>query len=140
MHHSGGRPSAVPAGSVLRHVVRLYGDQAGKRASELVERLELGTHLKTPVRRLSGGNRQRLGLAGALLGDPEVLFLDEPTAGMDPHARGAVHNLPTETQERGTAIILTTHLLDEADKLADQVSSMAGGKIRPAGPVAKSTA
>ena len=139
MLQDGGLPMAVPASSVLRHVGQLYGDRSGKRASELVERLELGTHLKTPVRRLSGGNRQRLGLACALLGDPKVLFLDEPTAGMDPHARVAVHNLITETKERGTAIILTTHLLDEAEMLADQVILMAGGKIRSAGTVAEIT-
>ena len=140
MLQDGGLPMAVPAGSVLRHVGRLYGDLGRKREFELIDRLELGAHLRTPVRRLSGGNRQRLALACALIGDPEVLFLDEPTAGMDPHARVAVHNFIQEMKERGTAIILTTHLLDEAEALADQVILMASGAIQSAGTVAEVTA
>lgn len=140
MLQDGGLPMAVPAGTVLRHVGRLFGDRGGSRASELIDRLDLSSHLKTPVRRLSGGNRQRLALACALLGEPEILFLDEPTAGMDPHARVAVHNLISEIKARGTAIILTTHLLDEAEMLADQVILMAGGKIRASGTVAEITA
>ena len=140
MLQDGGLPMAVPAGSILRHVGRLYGDLGRKRELELIDRLELRSHLRTPVRRLSGGNRQRLALACALIGDPDVLFLDEPTAGMDPHARVAVHNFIQEMKERGTAIILTTHLLDEAEALADQVILMASGAIQSAGTVAEITA
>lgn len=140
MLQDGGLPMAAPAAAVLRHVGRLYGDRERIRERELVEQLELGDHLKTMVRRLSGGNRQRLALACALIGDPEVLFLDEPTAGMDAYARVGVHNLIREIKARGTAIILTTHLLDEAESLADQVILMAGGQIESSGTVAQVTA
>src|SRR5690625_863290 len=140
MLQDGGLPMAAPAGSVLRHVGRLYGDRSRQRETQLIEQLELGEHLKTPVRRLSGGNRQRLALACALIGDPEVLFLDEPTAGMDAYARVAVHNLIKEIKSQGTAIVLTTHLLDEAEALADQVVLIANGKVEAAGTVAEVTA
>lgn len=138
MLQDGGLPMAVPAGVVLRHIARLYG-AATRRTEELIERLELGSHLKTPVRRLSGGNRQRLALACALQSDPDVLFLDEPTAGMDAHARLAVHNLIEQIRESGTAIILTTHLLDEAEALADRVILMANGKIEADGTLEQVT-
>jgi len=140
MLQDGGLPMAAPAGSVLRHVGRLYGDRSRQRETQLIEQLELGEHLKTTVRRLSGGNRQRLALACALIGDPEVLFLDEPTAGMDAYARVAVHNLIKEIKSQGTAIVLTTHLLDEAEALADQVVLIANGKVEAAGTVAEVTA
>jgi len=140
MLQDGGLPMAVPAGNVLRHVGRLYADAGRRREKQLIATLDLAGHLRTPVRRLSGGNRQRLALACALIGEPEVLFLDEPTAGMDPHARVAVHDLITEVKNRGTAIILTTHLLDEAEALADQVILMAEGKIAVRGTVEEITA
>jgi ABC-2 type transport system ATP-binding protein len=101
--------------------------------AELVAALDLGEQLQTPIRRLSGGQQQRLALAVALVGRPAVAFLDEPTAGLDPQARIVVHDLIRDLRSTGVAVVLTTHLLDEAERLADQVVLMAGGKVVAAG-------
>jgi len=81
------------------------------------------------VRRLSGGQKQRLSLALALVGRPEVVFLDEPTAGMDPHARLTTWEVVTGLQERGTTVILTTHAMDEAERLCNRVAIIDGGQL-----------
>ncbi|HYH48410.1 MAG TPA: ABC transporter ATP-binding protein [Acidimicrobiia bacterium] len=81
------------------------------------------------VRRLSGGQKQRLSLALALIGRPEVVFLDEPTAGMDPHARLTTWEVVTGLKERGTTVILTTHAMDEAERLCDRVAIIDGGHL-----------
>jgi len=81
------------------------------------------------VRRLSGGQKQRLSLALALVGRPEVVFLDEPTAGMDPHARLTTWEVVTGLKERGATVILTTHAMDEAEKLCDRVAIIDGGHL-----------
>ena len=81
------------------------------------------------VRRLSGGQKQRLSLALALVGRPEVVFLDEPTAGMDPHARLTTWDVITGLKERGATVILTTHAMDEAERLCDRVAIIDGGHL-----------
>jgi ABC-2 type transport system ATP-binding protein len=81
------------------------------------------------VRRLSGGQKQRLSLALALIGRPEVVFLDEPTAGMDPHARLTTWEVVTGLKERGATVILTTHAMDEAERLCDRVAIIDGGGL-----------
>ena len=81
------------------------------------------------VRRLSGGQKQRLSLALALVGRPEVVFLDEPTAGMDPHARLTTWEVITGLKERGATVILTTHAMDEAERLCDRVAIIDGGGL-----------
>jgi ABC-2 type transport system ATP-binding protein len=81
------------------------------------------------VRRLSGGQKQRLSLALALVGRPDVVFLDEPTAGMDPHARLTTWEVVTGLKERGTTVILTTHAMDEAERLCDRVAIIDGGHL-----------
>ena len=81
------------------------------------------------VRRLSGGQKQRLSLALALIGRPEVVFLDEPTAGMDPHARLTTWEVITGLKERGATVILTTHAMDEAERLCDRVAIIDGGGL-----------
>ncbi len=81
------------------------------------------------VRRLSGGQKQRLSLALALIGRPEVVFLDEPTAGMDPHARLTTWEVITGLKERGATVILTTHAMDEAERLCDRVAIIDGGHL-----------
>lgn len=129
MLQDGGLPMAVPAGVVLTHVTRLASTEVKKRRETLISQLQLQEFLKTPVRRLSGGQRQRLALACALAGKPSMLFLDEPTAGMDVHARRDVHDIITSVREQGTAIVLTTHLLDEAEALADRVVLMSNGSV-----------
>jgi len=87
----------------------------------LLDILGLSSFARTPIRRLSGGQVQRLSLAMALVGRPELLFLDEPTAGMDPQARHLVWDLLTAIRRDGVSVLLTTHLLDEAELLADRV-------------------
>ena len=96
----------------------------------------LRTVASTPYRRLSGGERQRLALAVALVGRPEVLVLDEPTAGMDPEARAVTRELIAAERAAGGAILLTSHDLVDVERLADQVVVIARGRIVASGTVA----
>ncbi len=89
------------------------------------------------MRRLSGGQKQRLALAAALLGRPEVLFLDEPAAGLDPHGRLDVWDLVRDLRDEGTTVVVTTHSFEEAERLADHLVIMSGGRTVAAGPVAE---
>jgi ABC-2 type transport system ATP-binding protein len=84
---------------------------------------------QTLVRRMSGGQQQRLSLALALIGKPALVFLDEPTAGMDPHARATTWNMIRELRDRGTTVVLTTHAMDEAEHLCDRVGIIDHGRL-----------
>jgi ABC-2 type transport system ATP-binding protein len=95
----------------------------------LIERLDLDRVRKTTYRRLSGGERRRLSLALALVGRPEVAFLDEPTAEMDVEGRAKTWEIVREMKGRGATVLLTTHLLDEAERVADRVAIMRDGKL-----------
>jgi ABC-2 type transport system ATP-binding protein len=107
---------------------------------ELLDVLGLRSVATTPYRRLSGGERQRLALALALVGRPEVLILDEPTAGMDPEARAVVRALIGEQRGAGAAILLTSHDLTEVERLADRIVVLVAGRIVAAGtPAAMAT-
>jgi ABC-2 type transport system ATP-binding protein len=99
----------------------------------LVERLGLGSCGRTPYRRLSGGQQQRLSLAMALVGRPELLFVDEPTAGMDPQGRRDTWSLLEELRDDGVTTVLTTHYLEEAERLADQVHIVDAGRLIASG-------
>ncbi|MFC8191129.1 ABC transporter ATP-binding protein [Cellulomonas sp. NPDC057328] len=134
MLQDGGLPSGVRAREVLDHVARMYAHPASTDA--LAERLGLGAFARTTVRRLSGGQRQRLALAVAVVGRPRVVFLDEPSAGMDPQARLAVWELVRELRDEGVAVILTTHLMEEAEDLADHVVVVDHGRVLAEGTVA----
>jgi ABC-2 type transport system ATP-binding protein len=134
MLQDGGLPAAAPAGSVLPHLAAMYAHPWD--VAELSERLGITAFRRTPVRRLSGGQRQRLALAAALVGRPEVVVLDEPTAGLDPQARLAVLDLVADLRAAGTTILLTTHLIDEAERLADHVVVMDAGRVLVAGTTA----
>ncbi len=103
----------------------------------MLELVGLRAVARTPWRRLSGGEQQRLSLALAIVGRPEVVFLDEPTAGVDPEGRMAVRQVITELRDRGTCVVLTTHELPEAERLADDVVIMAGGRAVARGTVAE---
>jgi ABC-2 type transport system ATP-binding protein len=83
----------------------------------------------TLVRRMSGGQQQRLSLALALIGRPSLVFLDEPTAGMDPHARSTTWTMIRELRDRGTTVVLTTHAMDEAEQLCDRVGIIDRGRL-----------
>ena len=106
----------------------------------LIERLGLHKTVKTKYRRLSGGEQQRLSLAVALVGRPELVFLDEPTAGMDTEARHTTWRLIEELRADGVSVLLTTHLLDEAERLADDVVIMREGRVAATGAPAELTA
>ena len=95
----------------------------------LIDLVGLGNVRRTPWRRLSGGEQQRLSLALALVGRPEVLFLDEPTAGVDPEGRLAVRSIIAAQRDRGICVILTTHELAEAERLADHVIIIDRGRV-----------
>jgi ABC-2 type transport system ATP-binding protein len=106
----------------------------------LLDLVGLRDSVRTYVRRLSGGQAQRLSLACALVGRPEVLFLDEPTAGMDPHARATTWQLVRDLRERGTTILLTTHAMDEAEQLCDRVAIISAGRLAAIGSPTELTA
>jgi ABC-2 type transport system ATP-binding protein len=109
--------------------------RAPRDLEDLLKVVELAQDRNTQVRRLSGGQRRRLDLALALAGDPDLIFLDEPTTGFDPESRqrclAAIENL----RALGKTIVLTTHYLDEAERLADRVAILVGGRIQVAGTV-----
>ena len=137
MLQDGGLPSGAPAGQVLAHLASMYARP--RSVPELRERLGIDRFARTTVRRLSGGERQRLALAAAVVGRPEVVFLDEPTTGLDPQARHAVWELVGELRAGGTSIVLTTHQMAEAEALADHVVIVDEGKSVAAGSLAALT-
>ena len=95
----------------------------------LLEKVGLTTAAKTRCRRLSGGQKRRLALAVALVGNPSLIFMDEPTAGMDPQARLTTWEIVRELKQQGVTILLTTHLMDEAERLADRVAIIDHGQL-----------
>ncbi|MFI9842863.1 ATP-binding cassette domain-containing protein [Nonomuraea sp. NPDC051941] len=116
----------------LEMVGRLYHLGAGRsrqRARELLERFDLTGAADRPVRGYSGGMRRRLDLAGALVADPPVLFLDEPTTGLDPRARAGLWDVISELVAGGTTVLLTTQYLEEADRLADRIAVVDHGHV-----------
>lgn len=106
----------------------------------LIELVGLQRHQRTSYRRLSGGQQQRLSLACALIGRPELVFLDEPTAGLDAQSRRAVWQLIRSMRRDGVTVVLTTHLMDEAEALADQVMIIDRGRTVAQGTPAELTA
>jgi ABC-2 type transport system ATP-binding protein len=122
----------------LLQLFAAYYDEAESPVA-LLETVGLGEAAHTAVRRLSGGQRQRLSLACALIGRPEVVFLDEPTAGMDPHARATTWQLVRDLRDRGVTVLLTTHAMDEAEHLCDRVAIVTGGKLAALGSPAELT-
>jgi ABC-2 type transport system ATP-binding protein len=127
MLQSGGVPTAARAGEYLRLVAGFYADPVDPAL--LLDRLGLADAARTPYRRMSGGQQQRLALAAAVVGRPELVFLDEPTAGLDPQARLATWELVEELRAAGVAVILTTHHMDEAERLADEVVIIDRGAV-----------
>jgi ABC-2 type transport system ATP-binding protein len=131
MLQSGGIYPGARAAEMLRHTATLHAHPLDVDA--LIERLGLGSCGRTPYRRLSGGQQQRLALAMAVVGRPELVFLDEPTAGLDPQARRATWDLVRDLRRDGVTIVLTTHLMDEAEQLADTVAIIDHGKVIASG-------
>jgi ABC-2 type transport system ATP-binding protein len=127
MLQNGGAWSGVRAVEMLRHVAALHAHPLP--VPMLVERLGLESCGRTPYRRLSGGQQQRLALAMAVVGRPELVFVDEPTAGMDPQGRRLVWELVEALRRDGVAVLLTTHLMEEAEALADDVVIVDNGRV-----------
>lgn len=138
MLQDGGLPPSMRPIPLLRHVASLY--QKPIDIDTLITRLDLESFGTRTIRRLSGGQKQRVALAVALAGDPEVLFLDEPSAGLDPQSRQVVFDLIAELRDAGKAIILTTHLMDDAQRLSDYVYIIDKGCTVAQGTVAELTA
>ena len=108
---------------------KLSGEQARRRAGELLERFGLAQAADRPARTYSGGMRRRLDIASSLLTRPQVLFLDEPTTGLDPRSRNEIWAIVRELQRGGTTLLLTTQYLEEADQLADRIAVIDHGKV-----------
>ena len=131
MLQSGGAWVGVRAHEMLRHMASLYAHPLDPNA--LIERLGLQSCGRTTFRRLSGGQQQRLSLAMALVGRPELVFLDEPTAGLDPQSRRATWELVDELRTDGLTVVLTTHFMDEAEALSDYVHIVDAGRVIASG-------
>ena len=110
------------------------------RPDPLIDDLGLRDVARTPYRRLSGGERQRLAFAVALVGRPEVLLLDEPTAGMDPEARAVVRERILAARRAGQAVLLTSHELADVERLADRIAVLVAGRIVANGTATELTA
>ncbi len=137
MPQSTGAWSGIRPVELLRYLAGLYAQPLDVAA--LSQRLGIDAFARTPYRRLSGGQQQAVNLAGALVGRPELVFLDEPTAGMDPHARRATWVLLEELRSAGVTIVLTTHSMEEAQQLADYVFIVDRGRVAVAGTVGQLT-
>jgi ABC-2 type transport system ATP-binding protein len=127
MLQQGGLFPQITAREALRLFAAFYPD--AQDPDVLLEQLQLTDVAKTRFRQLSGGQKQRLGLGLALVGRPQLVFLDEPTAAMDPQARRATWTIIRSLQERGTTVLLTTHFMDEAEQLANRVAIVDRGKL-----------
>ncbi|WP_199033792.1 ATP-binding cassette domain-containing protein [Glycomyces salinus] len=117
-------------------IARLLGasrPRAKARAAELIDRFELNHAANRVARKYSGGMRRRLDLAASIVRRPEVLFLDEPTTGLDPKSRGRLWELVRELVAEGTTVLLTTQYLEEADQLADSIAVIDSGRVIASG-------
>jgi ABC-2 type transport system ATP-binding protein len=137
MLQSAGIPQSVPGQEYLGLLCRLHANPLDPRW--LLEAVGLSDVAKTPFKRLSGGQQQRLSLAAAIIGRPELVFLDEPTAGMDPQARHATWDLVCALRAAGVSVILTTHFMEEAERLSDHVVIIDHGQAVASGTPAELT-
>ena len=137
MLQAGGVPTTARAGEYLRVMASFYAHPLDPAA--LLAALGLSGSARTPYKHLSGGQQQRLSLAAAVIGRPDLVFLDEPTAGLDPQARHATWELIEGLRAAGTSVILATHYMEEAERLADAVVIVDHGQVVASGPPAELT-
>jgi ABC-2 type transport system ATP-binding protein len=137
MLQSGGIPPAARPGEYLRVLAAFHAHPLDP--AWLLGRLGLSGSARTPVKRLSGGQQQRVSLAAAVIGRPELVFLDEPTSGLDPQARHATWELIEGLRTAGASVILTTHHMEEAERLADHVAIVDNGRMVAEGTPAELT-
>ncbi len=131
MLQSGGVPTTARAGEYLRVMASFYSHPVSP--AKLLETVGLTSSARTPYKQLSGGQKQRLALAAAVVGRPELVFLDEPTAGLDPQSRHATWELIEAMRASGAAVILATHYMEEAERLADKVIIVDHGQVVASG-------
>jgi ABC-2 type transport system ATP-binding protein len=127
MLQEGGLYPGLRVGEALRLFASFYPNP--EDPGRLLEEAGLADHRDTLIKRLSGGQRQRLSMALALVGRPQMIFLDEPTAGMDPHARATTWEQIADLRRRGVTVLLTTHYIEEAEQLADRVAIVDRGRL-----------
>jgi len=130
-----GESAELTVREIVRHFASFYPKP--RDADEVIGLVGLSTKARSRIHQLSGGQIRRLDVALGIVGDPELIFLDEPTTGFDPEARRAFWALIGELSGSGTTILLTTHYLDEAEALADRVAVIADGRIRATGTPAE---
>jgi ABC-2 type transport system ATP-binding protein len=121
----------LPDKLTVFEVVRLFRSfyRQGRAVDEVIDDVQLGDKRNVWVMKLSGGQRQRLAVACALVGDPEIVFLDEPTTGLDPQSRRQLWAMVETFKERGRTVMLTTHYMDEAERLCDRLAIVDHGKV-----------
>ena len=132
----------LPSGLTVAETARMWAGTmtAPRPVSEVLALVDLAHRARVPVKQLSGGEKRRLDLALAVLGRPEILFLDEPTAGLDPESRSRTWRFVRDLLDSGTTVFLTTHYLAEAEDLADRVAILHRGQIVRTGTPAEVTA
>src|ERR1700761_9641020 len=115
----------------LSELIELFSGLYGinKTAKEMLEKVALVDKSKAKYKELSGGQKQRFSIATTLINDPRIIFLDEPTTGLDPQARRNLWDLIREIRDHGTTVVITTHYMDEAEELCDRVAFIDGGQI-----------
>ncbi|MEO8208833.1 MAG: ABC transporter ATP-binding protein [Chloroflexota bacterium] len=114
---------------------RAFYRSVGRSTAELIEMFDLGEKRSSQTRELSGGQRQRLAVALALVNDPELVFLDEPTTGLDPAARRSLWDIVLDLKQQGRTVVLTTHYMEEAEILCDRLAIVDHGRILESGTV-----
>lgn len=138
MPQSAGAWSNIRAGELLHYMARMHAHPIDPEL--LIDSLGIRSFARTTYRRLSGGQQQSVNLAAALVGRPSLVFLDEPTAGMDPHARHHTWDVIEQMRDDEVSVVLTTHAMDEAARLADHVWIVDQGRVAIHGSVAELTA
>ena len=134
MLQDGGLYTTARPREMVAHLASLYDDPDDPRV--LLEAVGIDPESRTPIRRLSGGEQRRVAAAAALVGRPALVFLDEPTAGLDSSGRRTFHDLLRDRVSAGLTVVLTTHLMDDVERLADRVVVMARGRDVASGTVA----